>query len=49
LEIGLREGIKVDMATDPWVRRCIGIAVVIVAVAVLVLALPPLVTAIRWW
>ena len=44
-----QEGLEMDMITDSWVRRCIGVSVVIVALAVLLLAAAPLASVIRWW
>ncbi len=38
-----------DLVTDAWIRRCLGIATVLIALGVLSLAATPLVSAIRWW
>lgn len=38
-----------DLITDNWIRRCIGIAIVLVAFSVLALAATPLIYASRWW
>ena len=49
LEIHPERGLKMDMVTDKWIRRCIGITVVLVGLAVLALAFTPALHAIRWW
>ena len=38
-----------DLVTDKWIRRCIGISLVLVALSCVALAVTPLVHAIRWW
>lgn len=49
VEIHLKRGIKMDIVTDAWIRRCIGIAVVLGALSVFTLAATPLVSVIKWW
>ncbi len=43
LEINLRKGITMDIVTDTWIRRCIGIAIVVGSLAMFALAIAPLV------
>ncbi|WP_164931718.1 hypothetical protein [Dyella sp. M7H15-1] len=43
------QGIQFDGMFSPWMRFCMGVAIVIVAMAMLLLASTPLVNAIRWW
>lgn len=38
-----------DLVTDSWTRRCIGLAIVIIALGCFALFATPMVNAIRWW
>lgn len=38
-----------DIATDTWVMRCIGIAVVLAGLSMFVLAVTPLVSVVKGW
>jgi hypothetical protein len=49
VEIHPKKGIKMDMIVDNWIRRCIGITLVLFGLAGLVLAAAPLIYAMRWW
>ena len=49
VEIHPREGLKMDLVTDKWIRFCIGLAIVLMAVGGLMLAATPMVHAVRWW
>ncbi|MBO2582477.1 hypothetical protein [Shewanella algae] len=42
VEIHPKRGLKMELVTDKWIRKCIGFAVVIVALSVLLLASAPL-------
>lgn len=38
-----------DLVTDAWIRKCIGIAIVFAGAGMFALALAPLLHVIRWW
>jgi len=39
LEINPHNGLKMNMVADSWIRRCIGIAILLVSAAVPILAM----------
>jgi hypothetical protein len=49
VSIHQKEGIKMDLVTDIWIRRCIGVASVLIALGVFALAVTSLIRVIRWW
>lgn len=49
VEIHPTKGLSMDLVMDSWVRRCIGIAIILCGLAVFVLAMTPIIKVIRWW
>jgi len=44
-----QNGLKMNMITDHWIRRCIGIAIVGTSMGLFLLLATPFIHAIRWW
>lgn len=49
VEIHPKEGLKMEMYASPFVRVCIGVAVLLVALGLLLLMATPFVQVLRWW
>jgi len=49
VEIHPKEGLKMEMYASPFVRGCIGVAVLLVAFGLLLLMATPFVQVLRWW
>ena len=49
VEIHPKEGLKMEMYASPFVRVCIGVAVLLVAFGLLLLMATPFVQVLRWW
>jgi len=47
VSIHSKERIKMDLVTDIWIRRCIGVATVLITMGVFALAVTPLISVIR--
>ena len=43
------EGLHIETVLTPWLRFCIGVAILLGGLAILALAAAPLVKIIRWW
>jgi|GEM_PF-1640137 len=48
LEIHPQHGLKMNLITDHWIRKCIGIAIIGATVAVLFVAMAPLIWSIGY-
>lgn len=49
VEIHPKEGLKMEIYASPFVRVCIGVAVLLVALGLLLLMATPFVQVLRWW